>query len=791
VKHFFNNIGGTTATFMNVFTQTLSYGDGKEVTLETGKLARQAHGSVVLSQGKLKLLATVVSNKEARDGVDFLPMSVDYQEKFAAGGRIPGGFLRREGRLSNSEILVCRIVDRTLRPLFPGDYHAETQVMIQLISADADVVPDALVTLAASAAITISDIPFEGPVSAPRVGRINGEWVINPSVAEMENSDVDLIVAGTAADINMVEGEMNGISEKEMVEALKFAHTHIKNDCAAQLALCDQMGGRKAPREYSHETNSEELAATVKEATYQQFYDAAKVPSEKDERATKFGAINKAYIESLPEDTDSETKTMVKRYLAKSKKEAVRNMMLDNKQRLDGRALNEVRQIWTEVDYLPSVHGSALFTRGETQSLTSVTLGSKLDQQMIDNYQAKSFSKLMLHYNFPSFSVGEARPNRGPGRREIGHGNLAERGIKRMIPDDFPYTLRIVSDILESNGSSSMATVCAASMAMMDAGIQVKAGASGIAMGMVADKDGRYAILSDILGDEDHLGDMDFKVVGNTDGIYAVQMDMKVEGLSYDVLEEALLQAKEGRMHILGEMEKTISTPNEGLKDHAPQIEVMIIPKDKIGACIGSGGKVIQEIQAETGAIITIEEDGETGIVEISGVGSGPIEAAKEWILGIITDPEPGTEYTGKITKIMDFGAFVEILPGKEGLLHISEISWERIETMDKAPLKEGQEVTVKLLAVDERSGKLKLSMKVLTEKPEGYVERPPRERRDNDRGGRGRDDRRGGRDNRGGGRGRDDRRGGDRDNRGGDRRDNRSDNRDSKPKNDSEGDVG
>ena len=770
---------------MNVFTQTLSYGDGKEVTLETGKLARQAHGAIVLSQGRMKLLATVVSNKEARAGVDFLPMSVDYQEKFAAGGRIPGGFLRREGRLSNSEILICRIVDRTLRPLFPSDYHAETQVMIQLISADAEILPDALVALAASAALTISDIPYEGPISAPRVGRVDGQWVINPTAAEMENSDVDLLVAGTAADVNMVEGEMNGISEKEMVEALKFAHTFIKQDCAAQLALCEQMGGRKAPREYNHETNSEELAATVKEATYQKFYDAAKVPSEKDERSEKFGAINKEYIASLSEDTDGETITMVKRYLAKSKKEAVRNMMLDLKQRLDGRALNEVRQIWSEVDYLPSVHGSALFTRGETQSLTSVTLGSKLDQQMIDNYQAKSFSKLMLHYNFPSFSVGEARPNRGPGRREIGHGALAERGIKRMIPDDFPYTLRIVSDILESNGSSSMATVCAASMAMMDAGIQVKSGASGIAMGMVADKEGRYAILSDILGDEDHLGDMDFKVVGNANGIYAVQMDMKVEGLSYDVLEEALVQAKEGRMHILGEMEKTISAPKTSLKDHAPQIEVMIIPKDKIGACIGSGGKVIQQIQAETGAIITIEEDGDTGRVEISGIGSAPIEAAKEWITGIITDPEPGTEYTGKITKIMDFGAFVEILPGKEGLLHISEISWERLETMDKAPLSEGQEVTVKLLAVDERSGKLKLSMKVLTEKPEGYVERPPREKRDGDRRG-GRDDRRGGgRDNRGGGR----------DNRGGDRRDNRSDNRnddrDNKPAADSSEDVG
>ena len=731
---------------MNVFTQKLSYGDGKDITIETGKLARQAHGSVVVSQGKLKLLATIVSNKDARDGVDFLPMSVDYQEKFAAGGRIPGGFLRREGRLSNAEILVCRIVDRTLRPLFPSDYHSETQVMIQLISADSEVMPDALVGLAASAALTITDIPFEGPVSALRVGKINGEWVINPYASQMADSDVDLMVAGTAADINMVEGEMSGISEKEMVEALKFAHTHIKNDCAAQLALCDQMGGRKTPREYNHETNSDELKKQVMDATYQKYYDAAKTPSVKEERAEKFKAIDNEYVDSLPEDTDDTKMTMIKRYLGKSKKEAVRNMMLDNKQRLDGRALNEVRQIWTEVDYLPSVHGSALFTRGETQSLTSVTLGSKLDQQMIDNYQEKSFSKFMLHYNFPSFSVGEARPNRGPGRREIGHGNLAERGLKRMIPDDFPYTLRIVSDILESNGSSSMATVCAGSMAMMDAGIQVKAGVSGIAMGMVADDKGRYAILSDILGDEDHLGDMDFKVVGNEDGIYACQMDMKVDGLSYDVLEEALMQAKEGRMHILNEMGKTISKPNKGLKDHAPQIEVMTIPKDKIGAVIGSGGKVIQEIQQETDAIVTIEEDGDFGIVEISGVGSGPIEAAKEWILGIITDPEVGTEYVGKIKSIVDFGAFVEILPGKEGLLHISEISWERLESMADV-FEEGEEVKVKLIEFDERNGKLRLSRKVLLEKPEGYVERPPRERRDNNRNG---GDRRGGRDNRG-----------------------------------------
>ena len=776
---------------MNVYTQNLSYGEGKAVTIETGKLARQAHGAVVVSQGRTKLLATVVSNKDARDGVDFLPLSVDYQEKFAAGGRIPGGFLRREGRLSNAEVLVCRIVDRTLRPLFPNDYHAETQVMIQLMSADVDILPDALVGLAASAAITISDLPFEGPVSVLRVGRVSGEWVINPTVTEMESSDVDLMVAGTAADINMVEGEMDGISEKEMVEALKFAHQHIKNDCAAQLALCDQMGGRKAPREYSHETNSDELKKTVIDATYQKYYDAAKVPSVKEERSEKFKAIDNEYIESLGEEVDGSTMTMVKRYLAKSKKEAVRNMMLDLKQRLDGRALNEVRQIWSEVDYLPSAHGSALFTRGETQSLTSVTLGSKLDQQMIDNAMEKYFSKFMLHYNFPSFSVGEARPNRGPGRREIGHGNLAERGIKRMIPDGFPYTMRIVSDILESNGSSSMATVCAASMAMMDAGVQVNAAVSGIAMGMVADADGRYAILSDILGDEDHLGDMDFKVIGNEKGIYACQMDMKVDGLSYDVLEEALLQAKEGRMHILDEMNKTIAKPNENMKDHAPRLEMMMIPKDKIGAVIGSGGKVIQEIQAATGAIITIEEEGDFGRVEISGVGGEVIAKAIEWITGIITDPEVGTVYTGKIKSVVDFGAFVEILPGKEGLLHISEISWKRLDTMDGV-FEDGEEVKVKLIELDERSGKLRLSRKVLLEKPDDYVERPPREKREGDS--RGRDNRSGGRDNnrgrdnRGGGR---DNRGGDnrgRDNRGGDRRDTRNDDRKPKPSSD---DVG
>jgi len=706
---------------MNVFTQKLSYGDGKDVTLETGKLARQAHGAVVLTQGKMKLLATVVSNKDARDGVDFLPMSVDYQEKFAAGGRIPGGFLRREGRLSNAEILVCRIVDRTLRPLFPNDYHAETQVMIQLMSADVDVLPDALVALAASAALTITDIPFEGPVSSPRVGRINGEWVINPTASEMENSDVDLMVAGTAADINMVEGEMNGISEKEMVEALKFAHQFIKKDCEAQLALCEQMGGRKAPRVYNHETNSDELKTTVIDATYQKYYDAAKVPSVKEERSEKFKAIDKEYIESLAEDTDGDTLTMVKRYLGKSKKEAVRNMMLDLKHRLDGRALNEVRQIWSEVDFLPSAHGSALFTRGETQSLTSVTLGSKLDQQMIDNAMEKYFSKFMLHYNFPSFSVGEARPNRGPGRREIGHGNLAERGLKKMLPDDFPYTLRIVSDILESNGSSSMATVCAGSMAMMDAGIQVKSGLSGIAMGMVADKDGRYAILSDILGDEDHLGDMDFKVTGTAAGITACQMDIKVDGLPYEVLIQALNQAKEGRLHILNKIIEVIAKPNPDFKPQTPRIEAFVVPNDMIGAIIGPGGKIIQQMQKDTNTNITIEElpTGE-GKVQIMSNNADDMANAVRMIKQIAFPPvvEEGAEYEGKIKSLQAYGVFVEILPGTDGLIHISEFSHERLTKMEDV-CKEGDIVKFKVIGRDPKTKKFKLSRKVLLPKPE------------------------------------------------------------------------
>jgi polyribonucleotide nucleotidyltransferase len=725
---------------MKSYKHTLDYGDGRPITLETGKLARQAHGAVVVTMGKCVILATVVSGYDHREGTDFLPLSVDYQEKFASVGRFPGGFLKREARLSNYEILNCRIVDRMLRPLFPSDYHAETQVMISLMSAEDEIIPDTLIGLAASAAVTISDIPFDGPVSSVRIGRVDGKWIVNPFKSELENSDIDLIVAGTAQDINMVEGEMDGISEKEFVEALKVAHDYIKKQCQSQLDFCEIIGGRPEPREYCHENHDEDLKKQAYAATYQKYYDAALQPSNKDERSEKFAAIGEEFIQSLGEDVDDSVKALAKKYLAKAKKEAVRNMVLDHKKRLDGRKLNEVRPIYSEVDILPSPHGSSLFTRGETQALATVTLGSKLDEQMLDSPMNSGYSKFILHYNFPAFSTGEARPNRGPGRREIGHGNLAERGLKRMLPDQMDYTIRIVSDVLESNGSSSMATVCSGSMALMDAGIQVKSGVSGVAMGMIADDNGRYAILTDILGDEDHLGDMDFKVVGNDNGIYACQMDMKVNGLSYDVLEEALMQAKEGRTHILREMENTIAQPNSELKEHAPRITAFMIPKDKIGGVIGSGGKVIQEIQAETDTTITIEEIGDEGRVEILGVGSENMQRAYDWIQGIITDPEPGLEYTGKVTKIMEFGAFIEILPGKEGLLHISEITWERLENMENSNIQEGEVITVKLLDVDEKTGKLKLSRKVLLEKPEGYVERPQRERRSN---GGGRNDRR------------------------------------------------
>jgi polyribonucleotide nucleotidyltransferase len=735
------------------FTKSFDFGDGRTITLETGKLAKQAHGSVVLTQGKTMILATVVSNYEAKEDLDFLPLSVDYQEKFAAVGRIPGSFLRRESRLSDYEVLICRIVDRAIRPLFPDDYHSETQVNLFLISSDENILPDALVGLAASAAICITDIPFAGPISEVRVARVDGKFIINPYKDQLEKSDLDLIVSGTANELNMVEGEMTNASEADMVEALKLAHEYIKKQCAFQLEFCDLMGGRKATREYNHEINDEDLKKKVREDVYQKIYDVAKVPSNKDERSAAFKAILDEYILSKGDGLEDTTKKLIKRYFGKAKKEAVRNMMLDTRSRLDGRQLDEIRPIWSEVDYLPCAHGSSVFTRGETQSLTSVTLGGKLDQQLLDSPMVYGKSGFMLHYNFPGFSTGEIKPNRAPARREIGHGNLAARSLKKMLPDQVDYTIRIVSDILESNGSSSMATVCAGSLALMDAGIKMKEAVSGIAMGMISDPvTGRYAILSDILGDEDHLGDMDFKIVGTKEGIVACQMDIKVEGLSYELLAEALEQSRRGRLHILGKMNETLSGPREELKPHTPRIERIEIEKDKIGAVIGSGGKVIQDIQAQTGTTISIEEVGNKGIVEILATDMESMEKAKAIVIGIITDPEEGATYEGVVKGIQEFGAFVEFMPGKQGLLHISEISYSRLNSMDGV-YQEGDKVMVKLLEVDKKTGKFKLSHKALLEKPEGYVEpapRPPRDRDDRGRGGDRRDDRRGGGDRRG-----------------------------------------
>jgi len=730
------------------FTKSFDFGDGRTITLETGKLAKQAHGSVVLTMGKTMILATVVSNYEAKEDLDFLPLSVDYQEKFAAVGRIPGSFLRRESRLSDYEVLICRIVDRAIRPLFPDDYHADTQVNLFLISSDENILPDALVGLAASAALCLTDIPFQGPISEVRVARVDGKFIINPYKDQLERSDLDLIVSGTANELNMVEGEMTNASEADMVEALKLAHEYIQKQCAFQLEFCELTGGRKPTREYIHEVNDDHLKEKVKHDLYEKLYEIAKVPSSKDERSASFKAVLDEYIISKGESLEDSTKKLIKRYFGKVKKEAVRNMMLDTRSRLDGRALDEIRPIWSEVDYLPAAHGSSVFTRGETQSLTSVTLGGKLDQQLLDSPMVYGHSNFMLHYNFPGFSTGEIKPNRAPARREIGHGNLASRSLKKMLPDQMDYTIRVVSDILESNGSSSMATVCAGSLALMDAGIKMKSAVSGIAMGMISDpKTGRYAILSDILGDEDHLGDMDFKIVGTKDGIVACQMDIKVEGLSYELLAEALEQSRRGRLHILDKMNQTLSEARTELKPHTPRIEKIEIEKDKIGAVIGSGGKVIQDIQARTGTTISIEEVGDKGIVEILATNAEGMEMAKSIVIGIITDPVEGEIYDGIVKGIQEFGAFVEFMPGKQGLLHISEISWTRLNSMEGV-YKEGDAVQVKLLEVDKKTGKFKLSHKVLLEKPEGYVEpapRPPRDRDDRRGGGDRRDDRRGG----------------------------------------------
>ncbi|MEE1885681.1 polyribonucleotide nucleotidyltransferase [Pedobacter flavus] len=714
---------------MNIIKKSFDLGDGRTIEIETGKLAKQADGSVVVKMGDTMLLATVVSTVGAKPGTDFLPLSVDYQEKYAATGRIPGGFLRREARLSDYEVLISRLVDRALRPLFPEDYHADTQVMISLISADKNIMPDCLAGLAASAALAVSDIPFNGPISEVRVAKIDGNLVINPYASDLERATLEFMVAGSINDIVMVEGECDEIQEEEMVEALKFAHDAIKIQCKVQLELQEE-AGKTVKREYNHEDNDDELRAKVYADTYQAVYNVAKAGGSKEVRAAAFTEIINNYFDAMPEDTEDLTKALVKKYFHDVQYDAVRNLLLDEGIRLDGRTTTQIRPIWSEVGYLPAAHGSAVFTRGETQSLTTVTLGAKSDEQMIDGAFVNGYNKFMLHYNFPGFSTGEVRPNRGAGRREIGHGALAMRSLKKVLPAgaENPYTIRIVSDILESNGSSSMATVCAGTLALMDAGVKIKAPVSGIAMGLITDsKSGKYAILSDILGDEDHLGDMDFKVTGTANGIVACQMDLKIHGLSYEVLIKALKQAKEGRLHILNEMSKTISTPNEDYKAHAPRIVTLTIDKEFIGAVIGPGGKIIQEMQRETGATISIEEVDNKGIVEIFADNKAAIDAAVTRIKNIVAKPEIGEVYEGKVKSIMPFGAFVEIMPGKDGLLHISEIDWARLETMDGV-FKEGDIVKVKLLDVD-KQGKMKLSRKVLLPRPEKPAAAPAPEK--------------------------------------------------------------
>jgi polyribonucleotide nucleotidyltransferase len=702
-----------------VITKEITLPDGRVITIETGKLARQADGAVVVRMGDTMLLATVVANQEAREGADFLPLAVDYQEKFAAAGRIPGGFIKREGRLSEHEILVCRLVDRALRPIFPEDFHAETQVNIFLISADQEVMPDALAALAASAAIAVSDVPFAEPISEVRVVRVNDEYIINPNAQQTTDADLDMIVAGTASNILMVEGEMDEVSEHVMMDAMKAAHEAIKIQCQAQQELAEQLGVTK--REYQHEVHDEDLRKEIFDKYYDQMYAiyAQGIPN-KEERKEQFKSIKESYIDSLPEDHEIDL-ALVGRYFGEVQKKAARTLVLDEKKRLDGRKMDEVRPINCEVNYLPKAHGSAIFTRGETQSLTTVTLGTKLDEQMIDSAMFTGSNKFLLHYNFPAFSTGEVRPNRGPGRREIGHGNLAFRALKKVVPkdEDNPYTIRVVSDILESNGSSSMATVCAGSLALMDAGIKVSAAVSGIAMGLITDPEsGKYAVLSDILGDEDHLGDMDFKVAGTEKGITACQMDIKVDGLSFQVLQEALEQAQRGRLHILQEMNKAIAQPNEDLKPNAPRSVSLTIERDMIGALIGPGGKVVQEIQKETNTTIIIEEIKDKGHVNIFASDEEDMNKALKRVRAIVATPEVGEIYDGTVKSIMPFGAFVEFMPGKDGLLHISEIKWERVENMEGV-MEVGEEVRVKLIEIDKKTGKYRLSRKVLLPRPE------------------------------------------------------------------------
>ncbi len=676
--------------------------------------------------GNTMLLATVVATQDAKEGADFLPLSVDYQEKFASTGKIPGGFLRREAKLSDYEVLISRLVDRAIRPLFPDDFHAEVQVNIQLISGDANALPDALAAFAASAALSITDIPFQGPISEVRVARVDGQFVINPPLEQKERADIDLIVAASLDNILMVEGEMKEVSEADMLEALKRAHDAIKVQCHLQIELAKELG-KTEKRAYQHEEKDENLREEMQRLLYDKVYEVARMQlANKKKRSELFSQILEDYLATLPEDS-TVNKDLIKKYYKEINKKACRELVLNEKVRLDGRKTNEIRPIWSEVDYLPSAHGSAIFTRGETQSLSTVTLGTKLDEQLIDGAMFSGSSKFMLHYNFPGFSTGEVKPNRGPGRREVGHGNLALRALKQVLPAEAenPYTIRIVSDILESNGSSSMATVCAGSLALMDAGIQISAPVSGIAMGMISDSaTGRYAILSDILGDEDHLGDMDFKVTGTEKGITACQMDLKVDGLTYEVLFEALNQAREGRLHILNEMKKTISKPNADLKPHTPRAYTIFIEKEMIGAVIGPGGKVVQEIQKTTGATVVIEEVNNKGIVNVFASNQAVMDAAVKRIKAIVAVPEVGEVYDGIVKSIMPFGAFVEFMPGKDGLLHISEIKWERLENMDGV-LEVGEEVKVKLIEIDKKTGKFRLSRKALLPRPPRKEEAP------------------------------------------------------------------
>lgn len=739
---------------LNPINKTITLADGRTITIETGKVAKQADGSVTVRMGNTVLLGTVCAAKDAVPGTDFMPLQVEYKEKYSAFGRFPGGFTKREGKASDYEILTSRLVDRALRPLFPDNYHAEVYVNVVLFSADGEDIPDALAGLAASAALAVSDIPFNGPISEVRVARVDGQYIVNPTFTQLEKADIDIMVGATLDNIMMVEGEMNEVQESEMLEAIKVAHEAIKLQCQAQLELAEACG-KTVKREYCHETNDEDLRKDLHDSTYSKVYAVAVAALPKLERLSAIDAILEEYKTKFTEEELTDEKVeMLNRYYADIQKEAMRRAVLDEGKRMDGRKTNEIRPIWIETDCLPGPHGSAIFTRGETQSLSTVTLGTKDDEKIIDDVLNQGKERFLLHYNFPPYATGEAKASRGVGRREIGHGHLAWRALKRMIPENFPYVVRIISDILESNGSSSMATVCAGTLALRDAGVQMKKPVSGIAMGLISENKGtNYAILSDILGDEDHLGDMDFKVTGTKDGITATQMDIKVDGLSYEILEKALAQAKEGRLFILNKILEAQPEARPDLKPHAPRIENMVIAKEFIGAVIGPGGKIIQGIQEKTGASIALEEEGGVGKIEIAGKNKETIDAAVRAIKAIVAVPEVGETYEGKISSVMPYGAFVEFMPGKDGLLHISEIDWKRFDTMEETGLKEGDTIAVKLVDIDPKTGKFKLSHRVLLDKPEGYEERPPRSERPqrNDRGDRGDRGRRGDRGDRGG----------------------------------------